>query len=355
MGLVTNQTGVDAEGRRNVDLLAKAQAVRLQSVFSPEHGIDGVLDARVPHGTYPATGLTVWSLYGSDRRPTARMLHGLDTLVFDVQDVGVRFYTYLTTLVYILEEAANRRISVVVLDRPNPLTGVIVEGPVMDADLRSFTAPHPIPVRSGMTLGEFARMVAGERKIPVKLTVVPLDHWERSLWFDQTGLPWVNPSPNIRSLTGALLYAGVGLLEATNLSVGRGTATPFEVVGAPWITDPSGLADALNAVAMPGVAFQPVNFQPDASVYSGQMLGGVRLVVTDREALRPVTVGLTIGRTLLERYPRQFRAAPIQNLLVNRSTIWALLRGDSLARLKQWAEADRASFLQRRASYLIYK
>ena len=355
IGLVTNQTGVDAEGRRNVDLLARAEGVRLQSVFSPEHGLDGVLDARVPHGTHPATGLTVWSLYGNDRRPTAAMLRGLDTLVFDIQDVGVRFYTYLTTLVYILEEAANHRISVVVLDRPNPLTGVVVEGPVMDADLRSFTAPHPIPVRSGMTLGEFAKMVAGERKIPVKLTVVPLEHWERSMWFDQTGLPWVNPSPNIRSLTEALLYAGVGLLEATNLSVGRGTATPFEVVGAPWITDPSGLADALNAAAMPGVTFQPVNFQPDASVYAGQMVGGVRLAVTDREALRPVTVGLTIGRTLLERYPRQFRAASIQNLLVNRSTIWALLRGDSLARLKQWAEADRASFLQRRASYLIYK
>ena len=355
IGLVTNQTGVDAEGRRNIDLLAKAEGVRLQSVFSPEHGIDGVLDARVPNGTHPATGLTVWSLYGTDRRPTATMLHGLDTIVFDIQDVGVRFYTYLTTLVYILEEAASHRISVVVLDRPNPLTGVIVEGPVMDPDLRSFTAPHPIPVRSGMTLGEFARMVAGERKIPVRLTVVPLEHWERSMWFDQTGLPWVNPSPNIRSLTEALLYAGVGLLEATNLSVGRGTATPFEVVGAPWITDPSGLADALNAVATPGVTFQPVNFQPDASVYSGQMLGGVRLVITNRDALRPVTVGLTIGRTLLERYPRQFRAAPIQNLLVNRSTIWALLRGDSLARLKQWAEADRASFLQRRASYLIYK
>jgi uncharacterized protein YbbC (DUF1343 family)/CubicO group peptidase (beta-lactamase class C family) len=355
VGLVTNQTGVNGEGRRGLDLLAKARGVRLQSIFSPEHGLDGVLDARVPHGTHPATGLQVWSLYGSDRRPTATMLHGLDTLVFDIQDVGVRFYTYLTTLVYILEEAANHRISVVVLDRPNPLTGVIVEGPVMDPDLRSFTAPHPIPVRTGMTLGEFARMVAAERKIPVNLTVVPLNYWERSMWFDQTGLPWVNPSPNIRSLTEALLYAGVGLLEATNLSVGRGTSTPFEVVGAPWITDPNGLADALNAEAMAGVTFQPVNFQPDASVYAGQIVGGVRLVVTDRDALRPVTVGLTIGRTLLDRYPRQFRAASIQNLLVNRSTMWALLRGDSLARLKQWAEADRASFLQRRASYLIYK
>jgi uncharacterized protein YbbC (DUF1343 family)/CubicO group peptidase (beta-lactamase class C family) len=355
VGLVTNQTGVDGEGRRGLDLLATVPGVRLQSVFSPEHGLEGVLDARVPNGTHPGTGLTVWSLYGSDRRPTATMLEGLDTLVFDIQDVGVRFYTYLTTLVYILEEAARHRISVVVLDRPNPLTGVVVEGPVMDPDLRSFTAPHPIPVRSGMTLGEFARMVAAERKIPVTLTVVALERWERSMWFDQTGLPWVNPSPNIRSLTEALLYSGIGLLEATNLSVGRGTSTPFEVVGAPWITDPTGLAGALNAAAMPGVTFEPVNFQPDASVYAGQMLGGVRLVVTDRDALRPVTVGLEIGRMLLERYPGQFRAAAIQNLLVNRSTIWALLRGDSLARLKQWAEADRASFLQRRASYLIYK
>ena len=359
IGLVTNQTGVDGEGRRNVDLLAKAPGVRLQAIFSPEHGLDGTLDARVPHGTYSGTGqspaLTVWSLYGSDRRPSAAMLQGLDTLVFDIQDVGVRFYTYLTTLVYVLEEAARHRISVVVLDRPDPLTGVVVEGPVMDTDLRSFTAPHPIPVRSGMTMGEFARMVAAERKIPVKLTVVQLEQWERRMWFDETGLPWVNPSPNIRSLTQALLYSGVGLLEATNLSVGRGTETPFEVVGAPWITDPSALADALNALDMPGVTFQPINFQPIASVYSGQKVGGVRLVVTDRDALRPVTVGLTLGRTLMERYPVQFRAAAIQNLLVNRSTMWALLRGDSLARLKQWAEADRASFLQRRASYLIYK
>jgi len=359
IGLVTNQTGVDGEGRRNVDLLAKAPGVRLQAIFSPEHGLDGTLDARVPHGTYAGTGqgpaLTVWSLYGSDRRPSATMLHGLDTLVFDIQDVGVRYYTYLTTLVYVLEEAARHRISVVVLDRPDPLTGMVVEGPVMDTDLRSFTAPHPIPVRTGMTMGEFARMVVAERKIPVNLTVVPLEQWQRRMWFDETGLPWVNPSPNIRSLTQALLYSGVGLLEATNLSVGRGTETPFEVVGAPWITDPVALADALDALDMPGVTFQPINFQPTASVYAGQKVGGVRLVVTDRDAVRPVTVGLTLGRTLIERYPTYFRPAAIQNLLVNRSTMWALLRGDSLARLKQWAEADRASFLQRRASYLIYK
>src|SRR5499426_3103212 len=341
IGLITNQTGVDGEGRRGVSLLARATGVRLQAIFSPEHGLDGTLDEKVPHGTYAGSGpgpaLKVWSLYGSDRRPTPAMLQGLDTLVF------------------VLEEAARQRVNVIVLDRPNPLTGVIVEGPLMDTDLRSFTAPHPIPVRTGMTMGEFARMVASERKIPVKLSVVPLEQWERRMWFDETGLPWVNPSPNIRSLTQALLYSGVGLLEATNLSVGRGTEMPFEVVGAPWITDPKALADGLNALAMRGVLFQPINFQPTSSVYAGQQVGGVRLVVSDRDALRPVTVGLTLGRTLIERYPLQFRAAAIQNLLVNRSTIWALLRGDSLARLRQWAEADLASFLQRRASYLIYK
>jgi len=359
IGLVTNQTGVDGEGRRGVSLLAQAAGVRLQAIFSPEHGLDGTLDERVPHGTYTGAGqgtpITVWSLYGSDRRPSAAMMQGLDTLVFDIQDVGVRFYTYLTTLVYILEEAARHRVNVVVLDRPDPLTGTIVEGPVMDTDLRSFTAPHPIPVRTGMTMGEFARMVAAERKIPVKLTVIPMDGWERRMWYDETGLPWVNPSPNIRSLNQALLYSGVGLLEATNLSVGRGTEMPFEVVGAPWITDPKALADGLNALDMRGVLFQPINFQPTSSVYAGQQVGGVRLIITDRDVLRPVTVGLTLGRTLIERYPLQFRAAAIQNLLVNRSTMWALLRGDSLARLKQWAEADRANFLQRRASYLIYK
>ncbi len=355
VGLATNQTGVDAQGRRGVDLMAAAGVFKLRALFSPEHGLDGTLDVTVPNSVHVTTGLTVWSLYGSDRRPTPAMLRDLDVIVFDIQDVGVRFYTYLTTLVYIMEEAARRGVEVMVLDRPNPLTGRIVEGPVMDADLRSFTAPHTIPVRTGMTMGEFARMVAAERKIPVKLTVVEMEGWERSMWFDQTGLPWVNPSPNIRSPLEALLYSGVGLLEATNLSVGRGTDTPFEVVGAPWITNPAGLADALNSLGLAGVLFQPVNFQPTASVYAGQMVGGVRLVVTDREAIRPVSVGLALGRMLLDRYPAQFRPAAIQNLLVNRSTMWSFLRGDSLTRLQKWAEADRASFLQRRASYLIYK
>ena len=269
---MTNHTGVDAQGRRGVDLLASAPGVKLRAIFSPEHGLDGKVDANVPHGRDAATGLPVWSLYGPTRRPSSEMLAGIDTIVFDVQDVGARYYTYLATLVYVMEEAGRRGIAVVVLDRPNPITGRIVEGPVMDADLVSFTGPYPIPVRTGMTIGEFARMVVGERKLPVSLTVVPLGNWDRGQWFDQTGLPWNNPSPNIRSTVQALLYSGIGLLEATNLSVGRGTEMPFEVIGAPWITNPHELADALNArIAWRSV--QAVCFTPTSSVYAGQGVG----------------------------------------------------------------------------------
>jgi uncharacterized protein YbbC (DUF1343 family) len=327
--------------------------VTLRAIFSPEHGLDGKLDANVPHGRDAATGLPVWSLYGSARRPSSEMLTGIDTLVFDIQDVGARYYTYLATLVYVLEEAGRRGIAVMVLDRPNPITGRIVEGPVMDGDLRSFTAPHPIPVRTGMTMGEFARMVASERKLPVSLTVVPLQNWDRGRWFEQTGLPWTNPSPNIRSPLQALLYSGIGLLEGTNLSVGRGTDMPFELVGAPWITNPEELSAALNRKDFAGVRFEPVRFTPISSVYAREPVGGVRFVVTDRDAIRPVTVSLGLARELVARYP-QFRPAAIQNLLVSRTTMWAFLRGEPLSRILSRGDEGRAAFLQRRTPYLMY-
>ena len=355
VGLITNQTGIDSQGRRAVDLLAAAPQVKLRALFSPEHGITGLVDANVPHSRDAATGLAIWSLYGPGRRPSPEQLSGIDTLVFDIQDVGVRYYTYLTTLVYALEEGGRRGIQVMVLDRPNPITGSVVEGPLMDPDMRSFTAPHTIPVRTGMTMGEFAQMVVAERKLPVKLTVIPLENWQRTQWFDETGLTWVNPSPNIRNQTQALLYSGVGLLEATNLSVGRGTEMPFEVIGAPWITDPQVLADAMNARGLAGVQFHPVFFTPTSSVHAGRQVGGVRLEVTDRDALRAVPVGLALGRELMERYPGSFRPAAIQNLLVNRSTMWSMLRGDPFARILAWADYARNAFLQRRAPYLLYK
>ncbi|OGL14020.1 MAG: hypothetical protein A3F92_12260, partial [Candidatus Rokubacteria bacterium RIFCSPLOWO2_12_FULL_71_22] len=354
VGLVTNQSGVDARGRRAIDLLAAAPRVRLKAIFTPEHGLGGAANADVPHGRDAATGVPIWSLYGPTRRPTPEMLRGLTRLVFDIQDVGVRYYTYLTTLVYVLEEAARQRIPVVVLDRPNPITGAVVEGPLLDRDLESFTGPHPLPVRTGLTIGEFAQMAAAERMIPVSLSVVPVAGWHRRLWYDETGLPWVNPSPNIRSVTGALLYAGIGLLEGTNLSVGRGTDTPFEVVGAPWV-EPEGLAAALNARRLLGVRFEPVWFTPSEDTHARVQCGGVRLVVTDRNAIRPVTVALALASELRARHRDQFRPEKLQNLLVNRPTMWALLRSESLDRLSAWAEMDRESFLKRRASYLMYR
>ena len=353
VGLITNQTGIDAQGRRGIDLIAQAPGVQLEAIFSPEHGIQGVVDADVPHGRDSATGLPIWSLYGPTRRPSGAMLRGLSVLVFDVQDVGARYYTYLSTLLYVMEEAAKLDLPVVVLDRPNPITGRVVEGPVLDADLESFTGPHPIPVRTGMTIGEFARMVAAERRIPVKLTVVPLEGWERNRWFDETGLPWVNPSPNIRSVTQALLYSGIGLLEATNLSVGRGTDAPFEIIGAPWI-EPYALAETLNRLRLPGVRFEPARFTPAGDQYARVACGGVRFIVTDRDAIRPVTVALAVGRALRERYRVQWKAENVQRLLVNRATMWAFLRGEALSRLIAWTEIDRPTFMNRRASYLIY-
>jgi uncharacterized protein YbbC (DUF1343 family)/CubicO group peptidase (beta-lactamase class C family) len=354
VGLVTNQTGIDLRGRRAIDLIAAAPNTRLQAIFSPEHGLMGVANTDVPHSRDVVTGRPIWSLYGTTKRPTAAMLKDITLVVFDIQDVGVRYYTYLTTLVYVMEEAAKQRIPVLVLDRPNPINGRVVEGPLMDADLQSFTAPHPIPVRTGLTIGEFAKLAAAERKIPVSLTVVPLVGWDRDRWFDETGLPWVNPSPNIRTVTQALLYSGVGLLEATNLSVGRGTDMPFEVIGAPWI-EPRGLAEALNRQGLRGVRFDPIWFTPTSDVYTNTSCGGVRMVVTDREAIRPVTVGLALARTLRERHRDQYRPENIQNLLVNRSTMWAFLRGEVLDRLVAWSELDRTSFLNRRASYLMYR
>jgi uncharacterized protein YbbC (DUF1343 family) len=353
VGLITNATGVDASRRRNIDLLARAPGVKLAAIFSPEHGLSADANADVPHGRDPATGLPVWSLYGTTRRPTAAMMQGLTALVFDIQDVGARYYTYLTTLLYAMEEAAKHRVPVFVLDRPNPITGRVVEGPLMDPDFFSFTGPHPIPVRTGLTMGEFGRLVASERRIPVTLKIVPLVGWERSRWFDETGLPWVNPSPNIRSVTQALLYSGIGLLEATNLSVGRGTDWPFEVVGAPWI-EPNGLAAVLNARNLPGVRFDPIWFTPDSDIYAGKQCGGVRMTVLNRDAIRTVTVALAVATELRERHRDQFRPEAIQYLLMNRSTMWAFLRGERLSRLTVWAEQGRAGFLQRRASYLMY-
>lgn len=355
VGLVTNHTGLDQHGTPTVDLLHAAPNVRLSTLFGPEHGIRGALDQEnIPDGVDERTGLSVYSLYGAHREPTPEMLATIDTLVFDIQDVGCRFYTYLSTLANCVSVAARHQKRVVVLDRPNPINGITVEGPLADETRLSFTACHPIPVRHGMTLGEMARLLAAERGETLELLVVRCENWKRADWWDATGLSWVNPSPNMRSLAQATLYPGVGLLEFTNLSVGRGTDTPFEIVGAPFI-EGRALARALNAKNLPGVRFIPVRFTPAASKCAGEPCGGVNLLVTDRNKFAPVRTGLEIALSLRALYLEEWQASKYLTLLANRQAMDGLLAGEDYPKLsKRWA-ADARGFTQARSAFLLYE
>ncbi|MBZ5560630.1 MAG: DUF1343 domain-containing protein, partial [Acidobacteriia bacterium] len=322
--------------------------------FSPEHGIRGQLDEKVASTRDEVTGLPIHSLYGDTRRPTDAMLAGLDTLVVDLQDIGARFYTYPATIAYVMEEAARRSLSVVVLDRPNPIDGFDVEGPAQDQAAVGFNGYVPMPIRHGLTIGELAQLFNGERTIGASLTVVPMKNWRRDDWFDETSLEWTNPSPNMRNLNEATIYPGVGAIEGTNISVGRGTETPFEHVGAPWI-DGVALAAALNAREVPGVRFYPVTFTPAAGAkLGGQACHGVSLIVTDRDRVRPVRVGLEIAAALSKLYGAQFTLEEAAYLLGSKATIEKIRAGrDPAAIAASWA-ADEAKWRLTRAKYLLY-
>ncbi|HEY6371561.1 MAG TPA: serine hydrolase [Candidatus Sulfotelmatobacter sp.] len=358
IGLVTNQTGVDAQGVRTIDVLEKVQGVSLDAIFSPEHGVTGTLDTTdINNSKDAATGVPVYSVYGGTdaaRRPSADVLKDLDAVVFDIQDAGVRFYTYETTLGYFLEAAAKAGIELIVLDRPDPVTGSFVQGPVADAGRESFTNYWAVPVRHGMTMGELAKMFNAERGINAKLTVVPMDGWQRGDWFDSTGLAWVNPSPNLRSVTEAALYPGVALIEGTNVSVGRGTDTPFELVGAPWIKSKE-LAAYLNARGIAGVRFVPVTFTPTASVYSGQTCSGVNILLTDRNGFDAPELGMELAAALHKLYAADFKIERMAELLVNRSAFDALVAGQDPRRIAQEWQEGLEKFGKVREKYLIYK
>ncbi len=354
VGLITNQTGINRAGVSTAELLHRAANLQLVALLSPEHGIAGRLDVNhIPDQRDPRTGLPIYSLYGKTRIPTAEALAGIDTLVFDIQDIGTRFYTYISTMGHAMQAAADAKIRFVVLDRPNPIGGVVVAGPVLDAGRQSFVGFHPLPVRHGMTTGELARMFRAELQLDLDLQVIPTKHWRRRELFDATGLLWVNPSPNIRNLNQALLYPGIGLLETTNLSVGRGTDTPFEVVGAPWI-DAAELASVLNHTALSGVRFVPVRFTPNASKYQGQLCAGVHILVTDRDQLRPVRCGLEIARQLRALYPDQWQTQAIDRLLASEKVAAALLSGKTVPEMEALYRDDLAAFRSRRVRYLLY-
>lgn len=366
IGLVTNHTGQDASGTSTIDLLAGADAVDLVALYSPEHGIRGVAapGEHVRSGTDEKTGLPIHSLYGETRKPTPKMLEGVEALVFDIQDIGTRQYTYISTMKLTMEAAAEQGIPYVVLDRPNPIGGHIVEGNILEEEFESFVGIHPIPVRHGMTTGELARMFNDEDGMGVDLTVVPAEGWSRTQWWDETGLPWVNPSPNIRRLEAAIHYPGTVFWEATNLSEGRGTEMPFEQTGAPWL-EAAEVADSMNAMGLPGVRFDTVTLTVEESArkFPGRTLAGVRYVLTDRETYRPVETTLRMIGLVGRLHPGQFEwrgpntREPHLMTLTRHGGSLALLEsyedGTLPSLLERW-ERDARAFTERRNPYLIY-
>ncbi len=352
VGLITNHTGLSRDGQSTIDLLHRAPGVELKALFGPEHGIRGQLDQpEIEDGRDDRTGIPVFSLYGATRKPQPEQLAGLDALVFDIQDIGCRFYTYISTMGLAMEAAAEQGLGFVVLDRVNPIGGTIVDGPVTIPE-RRFTSHHPIAIQHGMTVGELALMFRDELDLKLDLRVVPVAHWERAQRFDETGLPWVNPSPNMRSLTQALLYPGIGLLEFTDLSVGRGTDTPFEWIGAPYI-DGQALATELQALGLPGIRFGPVQFTPEASVFAGEHCQGVSFTITDRDTIRPIDTGLSIAKILTRKHS-DYDIEDFDKLLVHSQTLQAVRDQQSLQEIRAGWQEELAKFRKRRAAHLIY-
>lgn len=349
-GLIANHTSIDRRLRSSIDLLHASERIELRALFGPEHGVRGDAQAGAPvqNATDARTGLPVFSLYGDTEKPTAEMLAGLDALVFDIQDIGIRYGTYLSTMVEVMDAAAEQALLFVVLDRPNPLGGVTIEGPLVEEGFGSFVGAHPIPIRHGMTLGELARLIATERGWPEPL-VVPMAGWQRGMWFDQTGLPWVQVSPNLPTLDSVTVYGGSCLLEGTNLSEGRGTTRPFEYAGAPWL-DTFALVERMDDAALPGFAFRHAWFSPVFSKHAGETCGGLQIYVTDRATAQPVAMGVTLLQTMRELSGVHFEWRPSED---GRPFI-DLLSGSARLRLGEHASSDPEAFAKRRAPFLLY-
>lgn len=358
IGLLTNQTGVDFEGRRTIDVLANVPGISLAAIFSPEHGATGTLDSTdIKNAKDTATGITIYSVYGARdaaRRPSVEVLKRLDAVVIDLADAGARFYTYETTTAYFLEAAAKAGIAVVILDRPDPITGSFVQGPVSDKGRESFTNYFSVPVRHGMTMGELAKMFNAERHLGAHLEIVPMEGWQRGDWLDSTAIAWVNPSPNLRSLTEATLYPGVGLIEGTNVSVGRGTDTPFEVLGAPWIKGRE-LAATLNGRGIQSVRFVPITFTPSSSNFAGQLCEGVNILVLDRNTFDAPELGIELAAALHNLYPNDFKMERMAELLVNQAAFEALQAGQDPRRIAEAWQERLEEFVALREKYLLYK
>lgn len=351
VGLITNQTGTTSDLVSLVELLRTRSDLELTALFGPEHGIAGAVQA----GEKIASGPSVFSLYGETRSPTQEMLQDVDLLIYDIQDVGVRFYTYISTMFGSMQAASRKGIPFIVLDRPNPITGVTVSGPVLEPGRESFVGIHTLPIRYGMTVGELARLLRSETSLEVDLRVVPLEGWSRAEWYDATSLQWIAPSPNMPTLTTAILYPGFCLIEGTNLSEGRGTTRPFELIGAPWL-DSNRLAQRLNALHLPGVRFREQVFTPTFSKFVGEACQGVQVHVTDRTQFEPVRALLHLVREVRRLHPDQFefRASSWDRLAGNSWIREMLTRDAAVEEIENRWKADLEKFEARRSPFLIY-
>lgn len=357
VGVITAQTGITEDRRRIIDVLAKAPGVKLVAIFTPEHGLEGNRqDRNIEDSVDRATGIPIYSLYNQDRRrPTPEMLKDVDALVYDIQQHGARFLTRVTTLGYTLEAAAQKGIPYFVLDRPNGINGVDVGGPPLDEKHVSFVGYLPgMPIRHGMTAGELAAMFNGEKKLGAELHVIKMQGWRRSMWYDETGLEWINPSPNIRSLTQAILYPGVCLLESRQISVGRGTDTPFQLIGAPWYRARE-VAQYLNARAIPGVRFLHRRFTPNASVYKDQECEGVEILLANRDVFDPVLLGMELLSATLKFHPGKFDLDTVMRLLGSDEAAARLKRGESGRDVIEAMRGRTEEFRNVRAKYLLYE
>ena len=357
VGLITNHTGVDRKLRHDIDLLASVPGVKLTVLFSPEHGIRGAAQAgeKVRSGVDAKTGVPIHSLYGETRRPIPEILKAIDVMVYDIQDIGARFYTYISTLGECMQAAAEQKLPFIVLDRPNPLRGDILEGPLLDPTFRSFVGAYAIPIRYGLTPGELAGWIKSNLKLDLELSVVKMKHWTRAQWYEQTNLIWVPPSPNIPTMVSAMVYPGMCLIEGTNLSEGRGTTTPFEIVGAPWV-DGIKLAERLNALALPGALFRPVAFMPTLSKFSGESCQGVQLHVADRKLFRPLATALAIVEDIRRNYPEQFqfKSAHFDRLAGTDSVRKSIEQNLSAHQITEGWQKELTAFDATRKMFLLY-
>jgi len=354
VGLITHRSALSSRGHSTLDELRGAPGVSIVAVFTPEHGYGAQMDEAVPSLIDVETGLPFYSLFGVSRRPSQEQLNGIDLLVCDLQDVGARFYTYITTMAYTMEEAARFGISYLVLDRPNVLNGIAIEGPLLRSEHRSFVGYFPFPIRHGLTIGEVAHWYVSKEKLDLDLNVIPVRGWQRGMWFDDTGLPWVPPSPAMRSLTTAILYPGICCLERTNVSVGRGTDHPFEWVGAPWV-EAEALAATLEERAIAGVRFQPLDFSPASSIYAGEVCHGVAIEITDRNQLNSVQLGFHLLDAIHRQNPVEFDFGNSLPLLGDTASFEALRSFVPVEEIFALWERDLKAFAEEREDILLYR